>query len=501
MRIFFLWLICYSIYGSPLYAQKPVTIGPSHSVVHEDLFAHHYQYKEHSIQNKRFKQADIIELIERLRKYPLFSVNVIGQSVEGRSIYMVKLGTGKKKILMWSQMHGNEPTATMAIMDIFNFFRMRDDLNHWKRNLLDSVSLYFIPMLNPDGAERFERRNALGIDLNRDAVRLQSPEAQILKRIHDEIQPDFAFNLHDQTNQYSAGRCGSAATMAFLAPPYNYAKTNNVNRLEAMQVISSIGKVMQNYIPQQVARYSDDYEPRAFGDNMQRWGTSAILIEAGGYLEDYEKQFNRRLHFVGLLQACETIALEEYRNETLEDYYTIPENEKTLFHLLVRNVVMERGGKDYLVDIGFKSYEAEYNRFRDYYFYNQIEDIGDLSIYHGYQELDAKGLKVVPGRLYPHVFEKPRDLQHLDLLRVLKQGYTNIKLRDIPNDKRYHQLPIRLTSIGRSVTNNIELNRSSNFLLQAEDRTFRYAVVNGFLFDLQQTDKNLYSLPKEAGSR
>ncbi len=493
-----LLLFCFS---SAVMSQPPAFISPTNDAVHSTLHLRYQQYKEHSIKDRRFKQTDIIPLIERLQKDPLFLVNRVGKSVEGRNIYLVKLGRGQKKVLMWSQMHGNEPTATMALMDIFNFFRQKDDLTQWKNELLDSLTIYFIPMLNPDGVERFERRNALDIDLNRDAVRLQSPEAQILKRIHDQVQPDFAFNLHDQTTQYSAGRCSSAATLSFLAPSFNYAKDINKNRFKAMQVVSHLNKVLQTYIPRQVARYSDDYEPRAFGDNMQKWGTSAILIEAGGYAQDYEKQYNRQLHFVTLLQACETIAKMSYQTETLEDYYRIPQNEKTLFHLLLRNVVVDKEGKDYLLDIAFKSYEAEYNQFRNFYFYNQIEDLGDLSVFHGYQELDANGLRAVPGLLYPHIFDNVDDLKYLDMLSILKQGYTNVKLREVPNDNRYHQLPIRLSSISRNITNKIELHRSSNFLLQAEDGTYRYAVVNGFLFDLQEGNKGAYKMPSEGVSR
>ena len=499
MHLLVLLLLC--SLSSLTYAQHPAIISPTQSELHYELHDRYLQYKERSIVDRRFKQADIIPLIERVSNDPLFEVNIVGESVEGRNIYLIKLGTGSKKVLMWSQMHGNEPTGTMALMDMFNFFRQKDDLLRWKNRLLDSLTIYFIPMLNPDGAERFERRNALGIDLNRDALRLQSPESQILERIHHQIQPDFSFTLHDQATQYSAGRCSAAATLAFLAPCYNYAKDINDSRRNAMKLISHLNGVLQKYIPRQVARYDDEYEPRAFGDNIQKWGTSAILIEAGGYPGDYEKQYNRQVHFIALIQACEAVAKDLYEKEELEGYYTIPENEKTLYHLLLRNIVLEKRGKEYLMDIAFKSYEAEYNQFRDYYFYNQIEDMGDLSIYHGYQELDAKGLKAVPGLLYPPVFDSVEDLNKLDMLRLLKLGYTNIKLREVPNDNRYHKLPIRLTSISRSVTNRIELNRSSNFLLQAKNGDFLYAVVNGFLYDLQRGDKRIYSMPQQIYSR
>ena len=62
------------------------------------------------------------------------------------------------------------------------------------------MTVHFIPMLNPDGAELFNRHNAIGIDINRDALRLQSPESQLLKKVRDSLDADFGFNLHDQSN-------------------------------------------------------------------------------------------------------------------------------------------------------------------------------------------------------------------------------------------------------------------------------------------------------------
>ena len=49
-------------------------------------------------------------------------------------------------------------------------------------------------MLNPDGAERFQRRNAQSIDINRDALRLQTPEGRTLKAVRDRFQPRIGFN-------------------------------------------------------------------------------------------------------------------------------------------------------------------------------------------------------------------------------------------------------------------------------------------------------------------
>src|SRR5690606_38992762 len=99
--------------------------------------------------------------------------------------------------LLWSQMHGDEPTATMALMDIFRLLQSENrDFETAKALLKNELTLLFIPMLNPDGAQSFKRRNAMEVDLNRDALRQTNPEARILKSVRDEYEPLFGFNLH-----------------------------------------------------------------------------------------------------------------------------------------------------------------------------------------------------------------------------------------------------------------------------------------------------------------
>ena len=238
-------------------------------------------------------------------------------------------------------MHGNEPTATQAIFDILNFLASPDQGTE-KRAILESVRLHFLPMLNPDGAEVFARRNALGVDINRDALRLQSPEGRTLKGVRDSLEAEFGFNLHDQSTYYNAERTSKPATISYLAPAYNYEKEINTVRANAMKVIGYMNGILQKYAPGQVGKYNDDFEPRAFGDNIQKWGTSAILIESGGYPEDVEKQEIRKLNYVSILSAIYTIATGSYEKMTLEGYESIPENDRKLFDLKILHLKLQQ---------------------------------------------------------------------------------------------------------------------------------------------------------------
>ena len=119
-----------------------------------------------------------------------------------------------------------------------------------------------------------------------------------------------------------------------------------------MQVICHMNTILQQFIPNQVAKYDDEHEPRAFGDNIQKWGSSLILIESGGYKDDREKQFIRKLNFVAILSALNGISTKSYKKYRLKDYEKLPVNASFLFDLLIRNAQFEENGKTLIKDIG-----------------------------------------------------------------------------------------------------------------------------------------------------
>ncbi|MER0439039.1 M14 family zinc carboxypeptidase [Emticicia sp. W12TSBA100-4] len=369
----------------------------------KQLFDSHEQIKEQSLIKRRFKHKDIVPLIEKLP----FSVEKAGKSFEERDIYQIKMGSGKTKVLLWSQMHGDEATATMALFDIFNFFQGKNDgFDALRSKILENCTLYYVPMLNPDGAERFQRRTATDIDMNRDALSFQTPEGRILKKLQDELKPEFSFNLHDKNTKYSAGASGKQATISFLPTSYNYAKEWNPARTRAMQVICGMHQTLQQFIPGHLGRWNDDHEPRAFGDNIAKWGSSLILIESGGYKEDIEKQFIRKLNFVAILTGLQAIAEQSYTNFELKTYEAIPNNDRYIFDLLIRNAEFVHNGKTIIKDIGINLSEKNINNATDFVLSSVIEDLGDLSTFWGLKEIDAKGLRVSKLSEFPQVLQK-----------------------------------------------------------------------------------------------
>lgn len=366
----------------------------------------HPAYKEQTLSLRRFKHQDIQLLIDNSG----FETEVLGYSYEGRVIRKIKAGSGKLKVMLWSQMHGDEATATMAIFDLINFLKAKDDgQDELREEILSRLELHFIPMLNPDGAQRFQRRTAQGIDMNRDALALQCPESRILKQQIQDIKPEIAFNLHDQAIYYAAGDGPQQAAVSFLATAFNKAREWNEVRKKSMQLIGMMNDELQKIIPGKVGRFSDEFEPRAFGDNIQKWGSSLILIESGGYGDDTEKQYIRSLNFHIILKAFESIINESYKNFTLNDYEAIPENNRIFLDLKIENLTMKNDSGDYKIDIGILREEKNNEDATDFSYSSVIEELGDLSVFYGIKTLDAEGAVLRPVNDFPEWKSKDTD--------------------------------------------------------------------------------------------
>lgn len=445
----------------------------------------HARYQEQALTHRRFRRRDLEPLLASLSQASGFEVSLAGYSVEGRDITLVKIGSGPTPVLLWSQMHGDEATATMALFDLFNFFRAQDEFGFLRHLILQNNSMYFVPMLNPDGAERQTRRNALNIDLNRDALGLQSPEAKLLKELRDRLQPAFGFNLHDQNPLYSVGDSGLPAALSFLAPPYDQKQSVNEVRARAICLIGLLNRRLQHLIPGRIGKWSDAFEFRAFGDNMQKWGTSVVLLESGGYPDDPEKQFIRKLNFVALLTGLEAIATQAYEVENLRQYHQIPENGPLLFDLILRNASVRKGGLTYQTDLGIVRTEHRVPGQAMLHYRSSLDDLGDLSGFYAYDERDVQGLWLEEGKEYPVAFATVAEVTSADLYHLLRQGYLFVRVEQEVIGEACLPLPINVLNRDATIDTGIRFEGDANFVL-LEGEEPRLAVVNGFVYDLRQ---------------
>ncbi|OOG70547.1 M14 family zinc carboxypeptidase [Algoriphagus sp. A40] len=442
------------------------------------------KFKEPAITHRRFKHADIQPLIQKHSS--AFKIEKLGESIDQRSISSLNWGKGQTKVMLWSQMHGNESTATMALFDLFNFLEGKNDGYDELRKLLDSeLNLKFIPMLNPDGADAFKRRNNLDIDLNRDAISQISPEAVILKKARDDFEPEFGFNLHDQQTYYNVVNTPKQATISLLAPAYNYETEINEVRGRAMKTIAGMNELLQQLIPGGVGKYDDAFEPRAFGDNIQKWGTTTILIESGGYPNDPEKQYIRKINFMIILNALHQIATKGYESYTTEQYFAIPDNGMQLVDLMINEMQVKVNGKLYPLDLVIRRRESESNG--SYYVSGAIDDLGDMQVYFGFETLDATGLEFTLGKVYPEAFENIEAISEEKALELLKQGYLAAKVKN-GTARQLHGLPIQVLKTTDKISGGWMTGSAPNFFL-AKEGDLKYAIVNGYLIDLQNPKK------------
>lgn len=343
---------------------------------------------ESTITDRFTTHDELLRLIAHLPQQ--ISSKIAGYSKEGRSIHLIECGSGPVKVMAWSQMHGDEATGSMALFDLLNFIGQNFDAEV-SNTLLNSCTLYLIPMLNPDGAVRFTRRNAQQIDINRDYLQQISPEAKLLIQLQEQIKPHFGFNLHDQSTLWSVRGSGKPATLSFLAPAYNKKLEINEIRSKAMKVIAEMFYVLEPHLPGQIGLFDDEYEERAFGDNFQRNETSTILIEAGGLTGDPEKQVIRKYYFYAMLAGLNSIAKQSFVQHSTADYFKIPANAKEIFHILIRDILIA----DFKTSIGLNYTEEPNPNGKSTVCSYKVEDIGDLRSWSAYQILEGDVLNIV----------------------------------------------------------------------------------------------------------
>ena len=361
-----------------------------------DYIELHKQYKENSLFGRYITLQDIEPILKK------YSIEVVGQSVLGKPIYQHLVGSGKTRVFMWSQMHGNESTTTKAVFDFINLLHSDEKIGI---ELQKEFTFCILPMVNPDGAEIYTRENANKIDLNRDSIDLSQPESKILRKVFDYFKPNYCFNLHDQRTIYGAGNEGNPATVSFLAPSYNEAREVNSVRAKAMQVIVAMNKELQKHIPEQVALFDDGFNPNCIGDQFTSQGVPTILFEAGHYPSDYYREFTRKMIFISLISGLQHIYENDIVGDNYAEYFQIAKNNAVFYDFLYKNVKINYDGKKIIANFAAQFKEELVDGKLQFNAY--IVEIGDLKGKFGHYEYNAhKMLYEDSEENYPKIDQK-----------------------------------------------------------------------------------------------
>lgn len=281
--------------------------------------------REHVVKKfaSNIRHRDVLKYVDDLKKLDV-KMNEVGRSAQGREIFQIEWGKGPTKVFMWSQMHGDEPTATPALFDLFTILQKNRDKD-WVKAIENNLTIRAVPMLNPDGAEVFQRRSSQGIDINRDARDLVTPEARLLKSLRDAWQPEIGFNLHNQQPLTTAGTTNKQAAISFLVVFGDEAKTLTPGIERNRRLVVAMNQSIAQFMPGHIGRYGDEWTPAAFGDSFSEWGTPVILVETGA-LHGKDEMFLVKMNFIAFLTSMKSLADGGFVAFNPNDYELIPNN-------------------------------------------------------------------------------------------------------------------------------------------------------------------------------
>jgi hypothetical protein len=314
----------------------------------------------------------------------------IGRSAEGRPLYAVRFGRGPARVLLFSQMHGDEPSHTMGIADLLSYFAREPD-DERVRRVAEGVTAVFVPMLNPDGAERFVRTNAQGVDVNRDARAFATPELRALRGVVERFRPEWVLNLHDEDVRKRVGKTDRLVALALLSNPATPDLEDDEGRVRGKRLCGAILRAAGPLVEGHAARFPDAYHPAGSGEYTRHQGASTVLVECGFWPDDPEKQYLRKVSFAALLGALEAIADGSWADEPADALDRLEEADSDVMDLVIRGgTVVVPGVEPFRADVGADfdtPLELEGGK---------TAAVGDLADYAARANVDARGLFVHP---------------------------------------------------------------------------------------------------------
>lgn len=260
---------------------------------------------------------DVVQFLEAMQRLdPELRIETFGATVEGRALPLVIVGpegvinpqtarrSGKPVVFIMANIHAGEVEGKEAALML-----LRELVAGKLRRLRKRMVILIAPIYNADGNERLEvsnrptqlgpeggsgtRENAQGLDLNRDFMKLESPEANgLVHNVLDRWDPLLTVDLHTTNGSYH----GYALTYAPMLTPNAHP---DIIAFEREQLLPRIQKAMREQYDQKTYFYGNfldqltpekgwytfDQRPR-FGNNyVGLRNRFVILSEAYSYID------------------------------------------------------------------------------------------------------------------------------------------------------------------------------------------------------------------------
>ncbi len=138
-----------------------------------------------------------------------------------------KLSRAKPTVLIFASQHGNEQSGKEAAL------RLCRDLSVGElRPLLKSLNFLILPQANPYGNSFDKRVNEQGLDLNRDHVKLESPETRAIHRVFRAWMPEVTLDLHEKGDDYYRVSLGCVSNVNISASIQEFSRSVILEEVE-----------------------------------------------------------------------------------------------------------------------------------------------------------------------------------------------------------------------------------------------------------------------------
>ncbi len=280
--------------------------------------------------------GEVSRFLEALKRAGLprsreLRTEVFGKSEEGRDLVLVRFGPaggGRLKVLVNANIHAGEVEGKEAVQIL-----LRELCGGAHRQWADRLELLFVPVYNPDGNDRIDRKerntqngpvegvgtreNAEGLDLNRDFLKLASAEARALVALLAREDPRVFMDLHTTDGSYHGFHLTYAPSLAVNVDP-------SLDRFERGRLLPSVREAMlerHGFHVYDYGNYKKGRDPKsgwATYDHRPRFGTNyyglrnrlSILSEAYSHLDFETRVRVTRAFVIECLRACAREARE-----------------------------------------------------------------------------------------------------------------------------------------------------------------------------------------------